>query len=166
MLKEISKIYIREGYEPFYHQVLSQAFKLDANSESGSRRQIFQEIKDYNIKIERARNLVISGEFTNVDFRVVKKECESKITALGSRLPELAVSAQNVDLIMTGALSNLKTLSTVYKSGNMEKMRGIIGSTYPENLQFDGTECRTARGNEIVNAISLINKKLGAKKTG
>jgi hypothetical protein len=49
---------------------------------------------------------------------------------------------------------------------NTTKKRTVIGAFYPAKLMYDGTQHRTARPNEIILNISLINKKLPAKKTG
>jgi len=44
--------------------------------------------------------------------------------------------------------------------------REIIGSIYPENLTFDGEHYRTARLNEAVRQIYLIEKELQENKNG
>lgn|GEM_PF-1627577 len=162
--KEVNRIYVREGYEPFYHHAFSKAFNLKSNNGAYNRKQILQEIKDQNFRIEQARDFMISGEFTNVDCQAVKKEAEKRITMLEAQLPDLAFTYKNVDMILTGALSNLKKLSTVYKSDILRKKQAIVGSIYPENLMFDGFAHRTTRTSDVVHGILVINKKLGPKK--
>ena len=47
-----------------------------------------------------------------------------------------------------------------------EQKREIVGSIFPENLTFDGEQYRTARINEAVRQIYLIEKELDKKKNG
>jgi hypothetical protein len=160
----INKLVIREGYEPFYEEVLRKAFRLKASNGDYSRKNILQEIRELNGKIERARDLLLSGEFTGIDLQAVKRECENRITVLESRLPDLAFAVKNVDEMVTRCITNSKQLITSYHSEDIERRRAIISSLYPENMVFDGFEVRTTRRNEVMDTILLINNKLGVRK--
>jgi len=162
--KEINKLQLRDGYEPFYQEVLSKAFKLKSNNGEYSQRQITGQIKVLNEKIDQARELYISGEFTNTDFQAVKTKSEKEINSLEKKLPDIFQSSRIVDQILTGAMSNLKKLNISYKGDRIAIKRRIVGSIYPQNLMFDGFEHRTARLNEIASGILLINNRLGTKK--
>jgi site-specific DNA recombinase len=163
-LKDVNKIFIRDGYEPFYHEVLSKAFRLKANNGDYNRKQIIQEIKEQSEKIEQAREFLLSGEFTNVDFQGVKRACETRIIALEVKLPDLAFTSRNVDQMLSGCISNLKKLIITYKGPDLAKKRRIIGSICPENLKFDGFKHRTTRPSEVIEGILLINSRLGVRK--
>lgn len=46
------------------------------------------------------------------------------------------------------------------------RKRKIIGSVFPEELTFDGIECKTTRINEALRVILLFYKGLDGKKKG
>ena len=95
--------------EPFYQEVLSKAFKLKSNNGEYSQRQIAGQIKVLNEKIDQARELYMSGEFTGMDFQAVKTKSEKEINSLEKKLPDIMQSSRVVDQILTGVMSNLKS---------------------------------------------------------
>lgn len=52
------------------------------------------------------------------------------------------------------------------ESRSLMDIRNGIGSIYPEKMQFENNGVRTARRNDFIQYINLINKKLVTKKTG
>ncbi len=162
--KEINKLRIRDGYEPFYHEVLAKAFRLKSNNGEYSQKQIIDEIKVLNAKIDQAREMFMAGDFNNADFHAVKSKCENEITSLEKKLPDIIQTSRVVDQILAAALSNLKKLNISYKGYDITKKRRIIGSVYPENVTFDGYQHRTVRDSDIVKNILLINSRIGTKK--
>jgi hypothetical protein len=64
------------------------------------------------------------------------------------------------------AFSNISHLDVLYENGTVIQKRKIIGSMFPEKLTFDGFQHRTARVNEAVSFMLLINNKLQGKKKG
>ncbi|WP_299585524.1 zinc ribbon domain-containing protein [Mucilaginibacter sp.] len=65
----VNKFFVRDGYEPFYEEVLRKAFRLKANNGDYSRKNILQEIRELNGKIEQARDFLLSGELPALIFR-------------------------------------------------------------------------------------------------
>ena len=42
----------------------------------------------------------------------------------------------------------------------------LIGSIFPENIEFDGKKCRTTRINDVLRYILHIDKELDKNKKG
>ncbi|MGV8136818.1 MAG: hypothetical protein AB2L20_16530 [Mangrovibacterium sp.] len=64
------------------------------------------------------------------------------------------------------AISNISQLDVLYEDGTITQKRKIIGSMFPEKLTFDGFQYRTARVNEALVLMLLIDRKIKGKKTG
>lgn len=62
------------------------------------------------------------------------------------------------------ALDIIQNISKLYIQGEIETKRTLIGSIFPEKLEFDGTQYRTARINAVVATIFQINNELCNKK--
>jgi site-specific DNA recombinase len=60
-------------------------------------------------------------------------------------------------------LSNFKKH---YQHSNVEQKQQLLGSIFPEKLDFDGNKCRTIRINEVLGHILLIDNKIKSKKKG
>lgn len=63
-------------------------------------------------------------------------------------------------------MDKLISLDKRFENGNIEEHREIVGPICPENLTFDGEHYRTARLNEAVRQIYLIEKELQENKNG
>lgn len=71
----------------------------------------------------------------------------------------------NIDKLLEQALETLHNIGKHYQEGEIEVKRAIIGSIFPEKLEFDGKHYRTARINSIAHYIFQINNELdGVKK--
>jgi site-specific DNA recombinase len=162
--RDIEKIFIKEIYQSFYFECIIKAYRLNINSGDNNQRSIIGQLKVLNEKIDRARELLISGEFTGNDLQVIKTKCEKDIASLESKLPEIAQNSRLVENNLKKGLSNIKDLIIKYKVGVTTMKRRIISSIHPENLRFDGVQHRTNRLNEFIGCILLINSKLGEKK--
>jgi site-specific DNA recombinase len=89
-----------------------------------------------------------------------------RITRLEAQLTDSVADNFNIEPLWDKAISNLSQLDYLYKTRDVIQKRKIIGSMFPEKLTFDGFQYRTARVNEALNSIMLIDSKLKGKKKG
>lgn len=66
----------------------------------------------------------------------------------------------NIAPLLNKAIDNLYKLDILYQKGTTKEKRRIIGSIFPEKLIFDGSRYQTARVNEAIAIILLIDKHL------
>lgn len=66
----------------------------------------------------------------------------------------------NIDKSLDRALKYIENIPKMYSEGEINTRRGIIGSIFPEKLEFDGKTYRTTRMNVIVNYIFQIKNGL------
>lgn len=161
---ELEQYFPREDCSEYYVELLVKAFKDNGSDELDERKKVLGEIAALGKKLSDARELLLSGSFTEGDFRAVKLECEKRIAVLESRLPELSKVAVNIRGDLVKAVSKMQLIESQFSNGEMWRKRAIIGSIFPENLCFDGEGHRTARVNDIAWNIGLINSELRSKK--
>ena len=71
----------------------------------------------------------------------------------------------NIDKLLEQALETLQNIGKHYQEGEIETKRAIIGSIFPEKLEFNGKYYLTARIKSIEYHIFQINNELdGTKK--
>ena len=58
----------------------------------------------------------------------------------------------------------LKDLKEHYKQASVKQKQKLLSSIFPENLFFEGEECRTARINNVLRFILQIDSELDHKK--
>ncbi len=72
----------------------------------------------------------------------------------------------NVLIASEAGLENLLKLGEALDNASLADSREIIGLIFPENFTFRENKIQTARINEMVNCIYLVNNRLRAKKNG
>jgi site-specific DNA recombinase len=148
------------------HDVMMLNYKSFGSVFDNRRDAIALEIDRFNTKLSKARNLLFDEKLDADDYREIKDECKKNIETLEEELSSLMSEQKNLNIKrnLEDALHMLSKLSSVYKEGDIETRRQIIGSIYPEKLLFDGSTYRTPRINVIAQSVLLINNALGDKK--
>ena len=82
---------------------------------------------------------------------------------LEAKLAETTYYNQHYNLI-NKAVSILSHLDIIYTDANVIRKREIIGSIYPEKLNFDGFKYRTVPINEAPRLSYHINNESGPNK--
>ena len=128
--------------------------------------QLLTEIEQMNSKLNVARKKLLSEIIDDEEYLVIKNECKKQIEILEDKLAKLSVDAKkvNIDSALNKALQKLENIGSLYQEGHIETKRAIIGSIFPEKLEFDGTNYRTTRINSVASHILLINRGLCKEK--
>ena len=100
------------------------------------------------------------------DFKEVKKLTKGKIEVLERRLNDLATVGTEIKDLVASALKKVANIDRRYENGDIEEKRIILGSMFPDFLEFDGTKYRTPRLNSAIALIYQSNNKLQSQKNG
>ena len=124
------------------------------------------EIKDYEDRLSHTRDLLATRQIEAEDYREMKSAYSSKISALEAKLNRVNYDSDKIqDLVKQGINKIIEIKKNVVK-GELAEISKDIGSIYPEKIIFSESQVRTARRNDFIQHINLINKKLYAKKNG
>ncbi|WP_222867776.1 zinc dependent phospholipase C family protein [Sphingobacterium phlebotomi] len=150
--------------------VFIEAFIKDFNNQNKiqntQRANIIDEINTLNKRYQNALLKNADGEMADDDFQEVKKLTKGKIEDLETKLNDLAGVGTEIKDLVASALKKVANIDRRYENGNIEEKRAIIGSMFPDFLEFDGTQHRTARLNSAIALIYQNNNKLQGKKNG
>lgn len=154
-----------QAFKSLYRSLILEAFHTEAREQVDARKKVLREISDFEQRISRARDLLATTKIEPEDFREMKKTYSANIEKLEAKLNSLSAKTDVEGLLKVG-LEQLMQLDYCYEKGNVREKRMLIGSIFPENLVIEELKVRTARVNEVVQVIYLINKELGGKKNG
>ncbi len=163
---ELKKYIPRPELKDLFRISLYKAFTKQAGNQQSGQRQLAAEIKDLEIRLSRAQDMLLSGEIAPDDYRDIKTNYTEKLNRAQVKLDTLAIQPTSIDNLLKEGLDNLFQLDKIYESGSMEVKRQVIGSMYPEKLSFDGDHLRTTRINEAVRIIYTMSKDLAEKEKG
>ncbi len=123
------------------------------------------EIDKLNSRLSVARNKLLAETIDDDEYIEIKKDCKEQIEKLEIQLKILPEQSKvDIPKLIDQAIESLTNIWKTYSEGGIAVKRKIIGSIFPEKLEFDGNHYRTTRINTIVNLIFQINKELPKKE--
>jgi site-specific DNA recombinase len=166
MVNEISKYDLpHERLLAFKHIVVT-TFNDKTKFNRTEVKHLRSQLEDASKKVLQARDLLLKGDLDPDDYRAIKSEMEAKINRLEVQITSLNSKTERIEPLVEGALGGLSKLKKLYVEGDTVRKRKIIGSIYPEKIQFDGFHFRTTRRNEALDLLLLIHSKLEGIKKG
>src|SRR5690606_35937290 len=117
------------------------------------KKQMAQEIDKLNARLSVARNKLLSEIIDDDEYLEIKDECKKRIERLEEQLSKDGSDAKkiNVEKSLDRALKYIGSIPKLYSDGEINTKRAIIGSIFPEKLEFDGKTYRTSRMNVIAS---------------
>ena len=164
--KQLQEFVPNPAVAALYKQVINEVNSHQTDNLNGERKVFLAQIEEQNNRISKARELLLNGQLEGSDYRLIKSEAEQKISVLEAKITSYTSAVRNIENTLNNATSALSSLDTLYKEGDLEVKRQIIGSIFPEKLTFDGTRYRTAKINEAAMLMCQINSELEGKKNG
>ena len=147
-------------------KLLLDNYKKFVQNPFDEKKQIAQEIDRWNSRLSVARNKLLAETIDDEEFLEIKKECKDRIECLEEQLSKDGSDIKKVDIekSLDKALRYIESIPKLYSEGEIDTKRDIIGSIFPEKLEFDGKTYRTARMNIIASRIIQINNELRPKE--
>ncbi len=164
-LEVLQAFEMRDSIKKYLKKVLKQNFEKFISNPARERKAVLLEIDRLNNKVKIARSKMLEDIIDNEEYFEVKTECKDQIDKLERKLTKVE-DRKNIDFpkLLDRALSNLINLDKVFINGDIEVKRKIIGSIFPEKLQFSKNHYRTTRLNVLLSYIYQINNDLGTEK--
>ncbi len=150
----------------FYEEMISKDYLGGTLEVQSEKMQILVEIKDYEDRLSHTRDLLATRQIEAEDYRVMKSMYSPKISALEAKLNRVNYDTNNLQNLIRQGIDKIIEIEKNVNKGELSEITKEIGSIYPEKIIFLESQVRTARRNDFIQHINLINKKLYAKKNG
>ncbi|WP_341837349.1 recombinase family protein [Chitinophaga pollutisoli] len=166
--KGIHQLELNSGIKNVLKKLLLDNYKKFVQDPTIEKKRIAQEIDKLNARLSVARSKLLSETIDDEEYLDIKKECKEKIETLEEQLSKDGSDTKGFDINKTldRALHSIVNIPKLYREGEIYTKRAVIGSIFPESLEFDGKSYRTARMNVIAKYIFQINNELALKRTG
>jgi site-specific DNA recombinase len=157
---------LNDGIKNILKKLLLDNYKKFVQSPMNEKKKVSEEIDRLNARLSVARNKLLSETIDDEEYLDIKRECKEKIERLEEQLSKEGLNAKkvNIDKSLDRALQSIVNIPKLYREGGISTKRAVIGSIFPEKLEFDGKTYRTARMNVIANYIFQINNGLLQKR--
>jgi len=155
-----------EEVKKLYTAVLLEGYREHTGVIAGEKKKSLEQIAVYEKKLSVARNLLVTEKIDAEDYNLMKIEYNAVISKFEKDIGNVEDERASIEHLTTTGLENLLKLGEAFDGGTLADSREVIGLIFPENFTFSENKIRTARVNEIINCIYLVNNRLRAKKNG
>ena len=129
------------------------------------KKQILSEIDGLQNRLKLARNKLLEEVIDDEEYFEIKQDCKAQIEKLENKLDkESDIKKVNFPKLLDQSVTYITNVAKIYIEGDIGTKREIIGSIFPEKLEFDGKSYRTTRVNVLLLYIFQINNDLELKK--
>jgi site-specific DNA recombinase len=153
-----------------YHEVLKQNLNILFNTNDSSRderiKSLREEISKQEKRIDSIEDMLADGQLTHAEFSSMRGKYSLKLAELQMQLSEIKDSNQDLEKQIETGLQRIANLSKLYTDMDLDGKIRLLGSIFPERLQFDGEKCRTSRVNELILLGMACRKGFDKIKTG
>lgn len=146
--------------------IIEEVYLQEVSNQKRVEKQIHTEIDNLNLKIAKARNLLLSDNLDASDYKIIKHECEQQIRTLENKIQNSSnnLATNELKSITARAYNILTNIHLMYENGTSSEKRKIIGSIFTKKLIFDGKIYRTPGINKAAAYIYKFNYELHIEK--
>ena len=123
------------------------------------------EAEGIKARINRVNDMYYDGEITKAEKEDAVNRYTRQVESLNSQIQSLRLGA---DSQMKGkleyAINIIENLATVFRKAGPRVKLKLIGSIFPEKIEFDGTNYRTTAYNQVLDNIFQNIKQLWENK--
>ncbi len=168
-VRELQKFKPRKATISLFRELAIGEFSDQIKNQQNEKKRVLDEIQKQNDRLTKARELLLSSVLDAKDYKSIRSEAEDQLLKLEARLIEATKQNQNtlnLEFRVEKVISVLSNLGEIYQKADINRKREIIGSIYPQKLEFLENNCRTTQINEVASLIYHINSTLPQHKTG
>ena len=113
--KELKKYVPRPEFKELFRMSLSEAYYNQSGRVQDDRKQLAAEIKEQEIRLSKAQELLLSEQIDPADYRTMKAVYGEKLNKLQAKLAYLSANTTNIEDLLKEGLDKLFRLDTIYK---------------------------------------------------
>jgi len=159
-LKFLSRFQVSQNILNLYEATMMEMVKENNQNEVREIQKIEKQIKELQNEIEVANELLLKREISSEDRNGMVGLRKEKITKLEQEKSNLMSIEDEYEKYFKKGIHILGDLVKYFEISDFELKNKILGSIFPENFEFNGSNFRTKRINEVVKLICNNYKDL------
>lgn len=156
---ELRRYIPRKEIYAIYRNIIAETYYELTQSSQVSKRQILHQLKDYANRISHIRNLLATQKIDPLDYLEIKNQYSSTIDDLNKKLDTLCGSIPSIETLLEKDINRLMAFDKIFAAGNIEDIRSLIQTLYPEKLMFYGTLIGRAEANKVLKSAYNYDPK-------
>ena len=136
-----------------YNEILEELRTKSAKSQKDELRRLQDEAKHLEKRLSDIEDKFIDGDIDKDTFYRMKSRAEKDIATLNNQIETFQSGKKNLASQLNYSFSLLNNLDRVLLEAPVETKVKMLGSMFPEKIEFDGTKYRTASYNKVLDLI-------------
>ena len=155
-----------KGAETIYEMMVHKLLSGNEQQAAIKRKKLNAEIEQVTKRLEKLQDLYVDDRIDIEAYSETYDRYSLKRETLKQELKSLQTVNSQYRIWLNKGVHLLKNLKKHYSQSSVKQKQKLISSIFPENLFFEGNECRTIRINDVLRFILQMDNELGGKKRG
>ncbi len=136
--------------EVILQQLFVQLFNGNSDQRKRIERELKEEIQRQNTRIQTLQDNLADGVIGGDDYREMRTRYVSLRDEATRKLSELSSDVSEKKELIEKAVGIMNSLGDLFENENAETRSKLLGSIFPDMIEFDGEECRTTSINSAL----------------
>ena len=165
----VSELIPNETVLNLYNEILEELSQKSAKSQQDELRKLQDEVSSLEKRLNNIEDKFLDGDIDKDTFHRMKGRTESEMNTLKRKIETIQSCKKSLTPQLNYSFSLLNNLDRVFLEAPVETKIKMLGSMFPEKIEFDGSKYRTASYNKVLDLIYQDTNKLRGevkKKSG
>ena len=149
----VSRLIPNETVLALYGEILDEMRHQSCQKQNNEVNKLKKELAAKEQRLNEVEDMLIDGKINKDDFHRMKSRIEKGIADLQAKLDILQSNKKSIVPQLNYSLSLLNNLDRVLLEAPVETKIKMLGSMFPEKIEFDGKNYRTASYNKVLDLI-------------
>lgn len=137
-IKYIRELIPKHSALALYEEILNDLRKENNIDKTREIKKLQRELLTENNRIESIDIKLMDSELSSEDHQRMKRNIDLRIDKINTRLDSLNFNYSDMAVKLEHAINVIKNMPEILSSGRVEHKILILGSMFPEKIQFDG----------------------------
>ena len=147
-----------------YNEILEELREKSNKSQKDELRRLQDEATQLEKRLCDIEDKFIDGDIDKDTFNRMKTRTEKEIATIQRKIDTVQSSKKNLAPQLNYSFSLLSNIDRVLLEAPVETKVKMLGSMFPEKIEFDGTEYRTTSYNKVLDLIYQDTNTLQGKR--
>ena len=164
-IRYVSHLKPRKEVMELYKEVLLDIHGEGEKAKNSEIKALREELTKCNVRLAKAEDMFIEGDIDKEDFNRMKVRLKSEADNSKKRI-QLLETANTVDIKpkLKFSIDLLENIGEFIENAPVTVKIKVLGSMFPEKIEFDGKNYRTKSYNKVLDLIYQETNKLRNKK--
>jgi site-specific DNA recombinase len=163
VLKDIT---FNSEYKELYKRFMGLLISGKDKDREVQAKQLKETVQQQDSRLDNLQDMLVDGKISPAEYSNMRTKYEQVKSKALLELEGLKLTSQDFEAQLERALKQVANLSTLYAQLDLDRKARLLGSIFPEKLQFDGEKCRTTKINEVIRLGLALDKGSEKVKTG